>query len=108
MANVWANFWPENSDFNFPLYTNFPDSENYITDYGRFLHKVPAGSPILEGFLLSYLIYVQIWLNSSVNSRKKSQKSGNKSPEFQNHQTEIIIIIIINDYHYGYIINKLY
>jgi hypothetical protein len=71
------------------------------------LHKVPAGSPILEGFWLSYLVYHQFWLISSVNSRERAQKVGKKSPEFQNHQIEIIIIII-NDYHYGYIINKLY
>jgi hypothetical protein len=47
--------------------------------------------------------------NFQCKFERKSPKSGEKSPEFQNHQTEIeiIIIIIINDYHSGYIIKKL-
>jgi hypothetical protein len=46
--------------------------------------------------------------NFQCKFERKSPKSGEKSPEFQNHQTEIeIIIIIINEYHYGYIIKKL-
>jgi len=71
---MFGPIWPEKSDFNFPLYTNFPDSENYITDYGRFLHKVPAGSPILEGFLLSYLIYDQIFNLAKFKCKFKKKK----------------------------------